>query len=94
MEPIGGSVGVVYLYAAQVGLLFWRGKGWWTSLGHLCRRAGEGLRRNASYHPVLKHGPRSLTCVRVLGVNPPARNKRKGELVHLGRILRCTIDRP
>lgn len=44
--------------------------------------------------PVLKHGPRSLTCVRVLGVNPPARNKRKGEFIPLGRILRCTIDRP
>jgi hypothetical protein len=33
------------------------------------------LEQNASYHPVLKHGPRSLTCVRVLGVfEPPARN--------------------
>jgi hypothetical protein len=36
---------------------------------------GTTLERNASYHPVLKHGPRSLTCVRVLGVfEPPARN--------------------
>ncbi len=63
-------------------------------MGLLVRRASEGPRRNASHHPVLKHGPRSLTCVRVLGVNPPARNKRKGEFIPLGRILRCTIDRP
>jgi hypothetical protein len=26
------------------------------------------LEQNASHHPVLKHGPRSLTCARVLGV--------------------------
>ena len=25
--------------------------------------------------------------MRVLGVNPPARNQRKGEFIHLGRIL-------
>ena len=36
------------------------------------------LKQNASYHPVLKHGPRSLTCVRVLGMKPLARNESKG----------------
>ncbi len=36
--------------------------------------------RNTSLHPVLKHGPRSLTCVRVLWVNPTARNEGEGSL--------------
>ena len=40
----------------------------------------ERLWQNASHQPVLKHGPRSLTCVRVLGSDSPARNESKGLL--------------
>ena len=40
-------------------------------------RVGERRRRNASDHPVLKHGPRSLTYVRVLGWQTPRRSESK-----------------
>ena len=41
----------------------------------------ERYSQNDPLHPVLKHGPRSLTYVRVLGVHLPARNESKGNLV-------------
>ena len=41
------------------------------------RTGAERLGRNGSHHPVLKHGPRSLTCVRVLWSNSTARNESK-----------------
>jgi len=34
-------------------------------------------RRNALVRPVLKHGPRSVTCVRVFGLETRGRNKRE-----------------
>ena len=40
-------------------------------------RGGDCLRQNASDHPVLKHGPRSLTYVRVLGWQTPGRSESK-----------------
>jgi|JI9StandDraft_2_1071091.scaffolds.fasta_scaffold251589_1 hypothetical protein len=61
----------------------------------LCH-AKERLWQNASHQPVLKHGPRSLTCVRVLGSDSPARNESKGFLrrTEVGSCISCTIDRP
>ena len=48
----------------------------WEKALKTCHDA-EGLRQNASHQPVLKHGPRSLTCVRVFGIESPARNESK-----------------
>ncbi len=37
----------------------------------------SGLWRNETIRPVLKHGPRSLTCVQVLGWQTQMRNESK-----------------
>ena len=37
--------------------------------------AGRQRRRNGFFRPVLKHGPRSLSCVRVQEIKPRARNE-------------------
>ena len=39
------------------------------------------LVRNGFYRPVLKHGPRSLTSMRVFGCQTLMRNESKGRLV-------------
>ena len=77
---MGSSVTCVHLCARVSSAFFALREMLMDLYGLFCCLDTERLKRNASYHPVLKHGPRSLTCVRVLGMKPPARNESKGDL--------------
>jgi len=47
----------------------------------------ERLKQNGPLHPVLKHGPRSLTNARVFVVNPPGHNESEESFMILGAIF-------
>ena len=53
----------------------------------------ERYSQNDPLHPVLKHGPRSLTYVRVLGWQTLVRNESEGPNPPEVGTVRCTIDR-
>ena len=63
----------------------------------LCIRECLGCWRNGFNRPVLKHGPRSLTCTRVFGWQTHRRNESEGKfgLLRWERCPRvaCIIDR-
>ena len=67
----------------------------------LCGALFYRSRVNALIGPVLKHGPRSLTCMRVVGWKTWRRNESKGRLgllrwdpfVFFTEDWRCTINR-
>ena len=59
-----------------------------------CTLCCSGLWQNGTIRPVLKHGPRSLTCVQVLGCQTQMRNESKGHICVWGRNpFGGTIDR-
>ena len=53
----------------------------------------DSIRRNGFLYPVLKHGPRSLTYVRVQGCQTPVRNESNSGRTLIGHYPPASIPR-